>query len=768
MKLAVFIFGVFLPLLGIALPEKSISKDELNEGAVALDGLWAFDWESLHTDMHAPMKDGIRLPGLWHKQGPYSPQGFATLRLVVNMPAVAPYYLRLPDIPSAVSLWVNGEQLFQRGIVSDQADYEKPKFGPKVLALPPAQTYNVILHISNHHHKEGGVWHDLKIADEAHQVELRSQSKTIDTIIFSFLMLASIYLLVINLSRHGHVSHLLFAAFIWAIALRSVVVGERIAYDFVSGMSWANWQRLEHILLFLALPAFVYFFHRFFSLKNMYFAHGVFLISLVSVFGTFISPPIIFTGFAEVNQLLGLATVVYIAIYTSILIKQNVQYSIWFAVSFIGAAFFVIHDYLYTHLFIQSRPLSQFGMVFFVALQIYMLWLHRKQDIKLMMFVKSSIDHKAQDVLRPLSDVKDETFHMGSWLAQIKPYCDVLNVSVVVDDSNFTLNLDKEKLQNIVLILARMADKNGMRVVLSIDQLEGSAVFKMTLNESFNAQQYEPENMNAVHHMLNDLGTVLTIKRLPKQSIFEFSLNTSASKSHRSLDVEFKGNELAASILFNSDDSGVLEDSLASHFYLVKSSLSRENIIKYRPRIIIWQVDAWDAYIYEDMKSLMAEFSAIPILLIIHHQHKAQLAQCIRIGITDYIVTPVQPEELLLKVQRVQEAVKDLPLPISNQDIRDVTVQLIRSSIALWQKYSNKTKVDLAEQSGLWRVYVDGSTAKTRTLDKYLSLQSLPKNPRWETVTRTASYVFEECDLDEKDKKSLSQQMELFNKLLAV
>ena len=164
---------------------------------------------------------------------------------------------------------------------------------------------------------------------------------------------------------------------------------------------------------------------------------------------------------------------------------------------------------------------------------------------------------------------------------------------------------------------------------------------------------------------------------------------------------------------------------------------------------------------------MITEFSSIPILLVIDHQHKAQLAQCIRLGITDYIITPVLPEELLLKVQRVQENFKDLPLPISTQDVRDVTVQLIRNSISLWQKYSNKSKVDLAEKSKLWRVYVDGSTAKTRTLDKYLSLQTLPKNPRWETVTRTASFVLEECDLDDKDKKALSQQLALFNQLLA-
>ena len=767
MKLAVFILGVLLPLFCIALPEKTITKDELSNGAVALDGLWAFDWQELHTNINAPMRDGIRLPGLWHKQGPYSAQGFATLRLGITMPDKAPYYLRLPDIPSAVSVWVNGEQLYQRGVVSNEAEFEQPRFGPKVIPLPPSQRYELILHISNHHHKDGGVWHNLMIADERHQAELQSRSKTIDAIIFSFLMLASVYLLIINFSRHGHVSHLLFASFIWAIALRSVMVGERIAYDFILGVSWENWQRLEHVLLFTALPAFVYFFHRFFSIKNMYFAHVVMLISLASTVGTIFSPAIIFTGFAQVNQILGVITVVYILVYLAVLIKQKTPYSVWFAASFMGAAVFVIHDYLYTHLFIQSRPLSQFGMVFFVALQIYMLWLHRKNDMKLMMFVKSSIDHKAKEFQRANPKLSNQFFNINQWLSQIKPYCDVLGMPIIHHDLDFNLSVDRDKLQNVVLILARMADKNGINVQLIMNQTDTKAVFTLKFDQPFNGQALEPEDMNAVHHMLNELGQVLSIKRLPKISTFEFSIPLELNIKVDDPEIQFKGNELAASILYSGDDSGILEGSLSDHFYLVNTTLTRDNIIKYRPSLIIWQVDEWDAYLFEDMKTLITEFSSIPILLVIDHQHKAQLAQCIRLGITDYIITPVLPEELLLKVQRVQENFKDLPLPISTQDVRDVTVQLIRNSISLWQKYSNKSKVDLAEKSKLWRVYVDGSTAKTRTLDKYLSLQTLPKNPRWETVTRTASFVLEECDLDDKDKKALSQQLALFNQLLA-
>jgi len=200
---------------------------------------------------------------------------------------------------------------------------------------------------------------------------------------------------------------------------------------------------------------------------------------------------------------------------------------------------------------------------------------------------------------------------------------------------------------------------------------------------------------------------------------------------------------------------------------LIKAPINRNIIIKVRPKLIVWRLDKYNEVVLEDIQSVINEFPTIPILLLVDDFHKSHLAQCIRMGVADYIISPVLPEELILKVQRIKFIVKEPSLPISSQDIRDVTVQLVRTSITMWQKYSNKSKVDLAENSRLWRVYLDGSTAKTRTLDKYLSLQTLPKNPRWQTVARTASFVLDECKLDDQDSRLLAQQLKLFNQLLA-
>ena len=90
-------------------------------------------------------------------------------------------------------------------------------------------------------------------------------------------------------------------------------------------------------------------------------------------------------------------------------------------------------------------------------------------------------------------------------------------------------------------------------------------------------------------------------------------------------------------------------------------------------------------------------------------------------------------------------------------DSRNDLVNALRLSIDLWEKYSHRGKAELAEESGIWRTYLDGSTIKTRTLDKYLSIKSLPKKPRWRSVVRTANFIKAHCTLTPKEDEQLTQ-----------
>ena len=114
---------------------------------------------------------------------------------------------------------------------------------------------------------------------------------------------------------------------------------------------------------------------------------------------------------------------------------------------------------------------------------------------------------------------------------------------------------------------------------------------------------------------------------------------------------------------------------------------------------------------------------------------------------------------------RTTEALDDSDLIDANEnsgaDLKEAISCLLRQSLNLWERYTSKSKVDLAESSRCWRVYVDGTTVKTRTFDKYLSARSVPDRPRWRAVVRTANFVQANCKLNESDQSLLSKQIRL-------
>ncbi|MFT6264146.1 MAG: signal transduction histidine kinase/FixJ family two-component response regulator [Oleiphilaceae bacterium] len=87
---------------------------------------------------------------------------------------------------------------------------------------------------------------------------------------------------------------------------------------------------------------------------------------------------------------------------------------------------------------------------------------------------------------------------------------------------------------------------------------------------------------------------------------------------------------------------------------------------------------------------------------------------------------------------------------------KEELVILLRTSLNFWERHTSQGKVELAERSRCWRVYVDGTTVKTRTFDKYLNSRSVPDRPRWRAVVRTANYVLASCDLTKEEQLDLT------------
>lgn len=103
----------------------------------------------------------------------------------------------------------------------------------------------------------------------------------------------------------------------------------------------------------------------------------------------------------------------------------------------------------------------------------------------------------------------------------------------------------------------------------------------------------------------------------------------------------------------------------------------------------------------------------------------------------------------------------------SKQDLmREVLVDAMTTALDYWESSSGHSKFTFAEQSGLWRVYLDRSTLQTRTLDKYLRIETLPKTPRWRTVLNSLEYILDNCKDMTKERTKIEELRDKLQYLL--
>ena len=102
------------------------------------------------------------------------------------------------------------------------------------------------------------------------------------------------------------------------------------------------------------------------------------------------------------------------------------------------------------------------------------------------------------------------------------------------------------------------------------------------------------------------------------------------------------------------------------------------------------------------------------------------------------------------------------------ENVRILVVRLMNTALSYWEFATGETKFELAENSKIWKVYIDNGTWKTRTFDKYLQLKTLPTKPRWREVIRTAHYVLKNCKDESVMRIELEKDLEKLETFLSI
>ena len=245
-------------------------RDFTQTGPVALDGEWSFfpgqllEPAAFTGSSGAPAPVLVTLPdeGLWscvEQDGqPLSIYGCATWRLLVTFPSSnETLALRIPEFFSSARIVLNGKMIFASGVPGETADTTRHWFRTGIVHLEPRSGSNeILLQVANFGERRGGLSRSLWVGTEQDIQNAYIRSLAMDIVIFGSLLAMGLYHLCLFWIRKKDRSALWFGLFCLIISIRSLLYGERFAFELFPGLPWEVFNRLDHLTFYFGVPVF--------------------------------------------------------------------------------------------------------------------------------------------------------------------------------------------------------------------------------------------------------------------------------------------------------------------------------------------------------------------------------------------------------------------------------------------------------------------------------------------------------------------------------
>ncbi|MCE9597710.1 MAG: PAS domain S-box protein, partial [Spirochaetia bacterium] len=351
-------------------------------GPLSLKGVWRFYWkEFVDPQAQAPVSGFIIVPGKWNQfatpAGEAGGPGYATYRLEVKLgQQPPPLSLRMLHFDSACRIYVNGMLVEQIGNPGKSANENIAERKPGVIRLEPAENLDIVIHVANFEHRNGGFPRDLLIGPTTQIENVRLRHLFRDLFLCGSLCMMALYHFALFALRPRDRAPLFFALFCTLIAIRSDLVGERvISYLLFSSPSFPLLHRIEYLSFLLATPCF-------FAYAASLFPGKVFrpwllnTISAIFIAGSAVvitTPSFVYTQTLFAFQILMMAVGLYImggAVYLIHLKRPGARV---FVGTFVVFFLSVINDVLYSRSVVNSGFFVALGLFLFTFTQAFLL-----------------------------------------------------------------------------------------------------------------------------------------------------------------------------------------------------------------------------------------------------------------------------------------------------------------------------------------------------------------------------------------------------------
>ncbi len=236
------------------------------QGSIALDGEWAFYWETLLMPKDFPTQfkpTYQQFSQLWNntEKTNYASFGYATysLKIVIDSSNKV-LALEIPALYSSYELWLNGKLFAVNGEVGTNKNTSKPYWLPLTASfIGNSNNIHIIVQISNFQHNKGGASQLIKLGTAKQLFRDREMNLGIDLLLTGALIMGGLFLLGLFLFGRQNKAVLYFALFCLVYSYRIIGTEPYYLHNIFPELSWQITTRLEYLTLFLSTFLFMYF-----------------------------------------------------------------------------------------------------------------------------------------------------------------------------------------------------------------------------------------------------------------------------------------------------------------------------------------------------------------------------------------------------------------------------------------------------------------------------------------------------------------------------
>jgi signal transduction histidine kinase len=398
---------------------------DISRRSATLSGEYEFFWRKFvparapdgadSAAAHVPDAYAI-VPGAWNalvvgSQGEaIGGDGFATYRLRVLLRPSGNLGLRVPTMHTAFRLYVNGELLCANGRPGKTAAESRPGYFPQVVEIPgQVDRLDLVLHISNFHHRKGGTWTHIDLGDVALLGAARERGLLFDFFLFGSVLIMGFYHCGLFLMRRRDRSTLYFGLFCLLVAVRIFTTGEHYLLQLLPDMDWDWYVKIQYWGFYLAVPAFGSFaYHAFphefppWLYRLGWFFGGAF--ALIVLF----TPARIFSYTMDPYQiwtvLAGLAMIAVLLLSLHRKRDGAFLYMIGWLILFTT----MVNDILYNSEIVQTILLVPLGFFLFVVMQSIFLALRISRAFETAERLSETLEDAIHERTRELEDSRDQ------------------------------------------------------------------------------------------------------------------------------------------------------------------------------------------------------------------------------------------------------------------------------------------------------------------------------------------------------------------------